>query len=220
MATENALSNEQIRLLLHFHWMQSIHYEDAANKINEVYGEKTVGRSTANKWYGRFQKEGMELGDKERSGRPREIDRQAVLSAIEENPTATTRMLAEDFSCGQSSIVEILQEAGIFFVDFLLDFSILGLVWKKTRWLPHELTEAQKQKRVDVSTKLLERQQSRPFLQDLITMDETWIPFYNPDPKSTWGPANHRPQGTPKPDFRCQKIMLSVFWGPRGIIYW
>jgi transposase len=52
-----------------------------------------------------FGEEGMRLKDKERSGRPREVNREAVLHAIEANPTLTTRMLADDLGYGQTSVV-------------------------------------------------------------------------------------------------------------------
>uniref|UniRef100_A0A914ECJ0 Transposase n=1 Tax=Acrobeloides nanus TaxID=290746 RepID=A0A914ECJ0_9BILA len=37
--------------------------------------------------------------DNPRSGRPREVDRVAVVNAVEEHPSMTIRMLAEDFDC-------------------------------------------------------------------------------------------------------------------------
>jgi Transposase (partial DDE domain) len=86
--------------------------------------------------------------------------------------------------------------------------------------VPYQLTDAQKQKRVDVSTELLERQNEAPFVQDVITMDETWLPFNNPNPHRAWLQPNQRAPATPRPDFRQRKIMLSVFWDQRGIIYW
>jgi hypothetical protein len=105
------LTREQIRLLLHFQWLQGVSYTDAAKKIRDLYGE-TTSRKTAYNWYRKFDEEDMELKDKQRSGRPREIDREAVIRAIEANPTMTTRMLGNDFECDQKFIVGTLHEAG------------------------------------------------------------------------------------------------------------
>lgn len=80
---------------------------------------------------------------------------------------------------------------------------------------------AQKYKRVEIAAELLERQREEPFFHKLITMDETWIPFKNPKPNNAWMRGKkRRVPSTPRPDFRQQKIMLSVFWGTHGIIYW
>jgi histone-lysine N-methyltransferase SETMAR len=200
------LKREEIRLLLHFQWIQGLTAADAARAINKAYGSKTVTKQTAYNWYAKFGEVGRNLKDKPRSGRPQEVDRDAVLSAIEENPTLTTRMLAEDFVCHHSTIEGILHGA--------------GLKWRKTRWVPHKLTEAQKQKRVQVATELRKRQRADPFLQNLVTMDETWLPFNNPNPHNAWLLPGQRAPATPVPDFRQKKIMLSVFWGPAGVIHW
>jgi len=146
---KKTLNREQIRLLIHFQWLQQISIGDAWRAINNAYGKKTVGRQTVNDWYKTFGEEGMRLQDKARSGRPREVDREAVLRAIEANPTSTTRMLADDFECSHTEIELILHEAGI--------------KWRKIRWVPHLLTNAQKQKRVTIATELLERQREERF---------------------------------------------------------
>jgi hypothetical protein len=109
-----ALSKEQIRLLLHFQWMQEIPANKAAETIRDVYGQRTVSQATAYNWYRTFHEEGMRLTDNSRSGRPREIDREAVINAVEENPTLTTRMIGDDFEYSHTEIEKILHEAGKF----------------------------------------------------------------------------------------------------------
>lgn len=120
---EKTLKREQIRLLLHYEWLQGTAESDASKKINNAYGANTVSRGTVYNWYDRFEKEGMQLKDKKHTGRPQEIDREAVIRVIEANPTMTTRMLADDFDCHHSTIEEILHEAGKFWsLDFYLPF--------------------------------------------------------------------------------------------------
>lgn len=109
---QKSLTREQIRLLLHFQWLQDVHFADAAKKINELYGIQTVGRTTAYDWYKRFENEGMSLKDKKHTGRKQKIDRKAVVRYIKANPTSTTRIISEDFDCQHSSIVRILRHEG------------------------------------------------------------------------------------------------------------
>ena len=54
----------------------------------------------------------MDIEDKKRSGRPREVDRVAVINAVEAHPSMTTHMLAEDFEYSHTEIVRILHDAG------------------------------------------------------------------------------------------------------------
>ena len=143
------LTREQIRLLIRHEYLLGSNGVETVERINRAWGEGTVGKSTVYDWFKRFEEGEESLEDRERPGRPIEVDRGAVLCAIEEYPSLTTRMLAEDFGCGHTIIERILHE--------------LGKVWKKTRWVPHELTEAQKAKRVEVAQALLARQEQMHF---------------------------------------------------------
>ena len=130
------LSKKDIRLLLLFQQKLGLNATKAAEKICEAFGDGVCEVRTAQRWFKTFKEEEKDrLTDNPSSGRPIEVDRQAVLEAIEETPSLTTRMLAEDFDCDQKTIVNILHE--------------LGKIWKKTRWVPHELAKAQKRKRVN-----------------------------------------------------------------------
>lgn len=200
------LTDEQIRLLVMHEWRAGLNGLEVTKRINEIWGEGTVGKTMVYKWIKKFKDGDENLEDQPRLGRPREIDRQAVLEAIEEAPSLTTRMLADDFECDQWTIVRVLEE--------------LGKVWKKTRWVPHELTNAQKQNRVNAAQTLLNRQRRTPFLDNLITGDEKWVSFKNPDHQHEWLSPGQKPSATPKKDFRQEKAMLCVFWSCHGIVHW
>lgn len=103
---------EQIRLLLLFQYKLGNNATEAAKQVCKAFGDKIVSTRTAQEWYAKFRKGQTDLGDKPRSGRPQEVDRQAVVNAIEEEPSMTTRMLADDFDCHHSTIEEILHKAG------------------------------------------------------------------------------------------------------------
>ena len=78
---------EQIRLLLHFQWKLKSNATEAARKICEAYGEGIVSDRTARDWFAKFRAGNEDLSDKPRSGRPREVNRQAVVNRIEEEPS-------------------------------------------------------------------------------------------------------------------------------------
>lgn len=201
------LTREEKRLLMLYEYKAKLNAAEAARRINGAWGEGTVGESTVRERFREFKAGNEELKDQSRSGRPQEVDRQAVLEAIEETPSMTCEMLAEDFECSPQTICNVLHE--------------LGKVWKKTRWVPHELTQTQKTKRVNASQALLDRQNATPFLANrLITGDEKWISFKNPDPQHEWRSPGEKTSATPKKDFRQKKAMLCVFWSARGIEYW
>jgi len=101
-----------IRELLKYEFELGHTYKEAMDNINRAKGAGTVKKSTANEWFLKFKSNQMDIADKKRGGRPREVNRAAVVNAVEAHPSMTTRMLAEDFDCHHSTIEEILHAAG------------------------------------------------------------------------------------------------------------
>jgi hypothetical protein len=86
--------------------------QTAAQNVNRAKGAKTVHQATAYRWFAKFRVNNIDLNDQPRSGRPREIDREAVIETIELDPMLTTGQLADEFGCGKTQIKEILKAAG------------------------------------------------------------------------------------------------------------
>ncbi len=101
-----------IRELLKFEYELGHSAKEAVKNINRAKGNGTVSYTNAKVWFSKFRNNEMDISDKKRSGRPQEVDRVAVVNAVEAHPSLTTRMLAEDFDCSQSQIVEILHASG------------------------------------------------------------------------------------------------------------
>ena len=88
------------------------------------------------------------------------------------------------------------------------------------RWVPKSLSDEQMTTRVSVCSALLKRFRSKDdFLLHLVTVDETWVHYYEPENKAQsrqWvGP------GSPMP-FKTQpsagKVIATVFWDTKGVI--
>lgn len=137
------LTDEQIRLLVMHEWRAGLKGQKVTSQINEIWGEGTTGKTAVYKWIARLKAGETNLKDQPRSRRPKEVNRQAVLEAIEETPSLTTRMFAEDFDCCFKTTTNISYE--------------LGKIWKATRWVPHELTSVQKTNRLNVAQSLPNR---------------------------------------------------------------
>ena len=109
---QNGKNRGIIRELLKFEFELGHSAKEAMDNINRAKGNGTVSKATAYLWYSKFRSNKMDIEDKKRSGRPREVDRVAVVNAVEAHPSMTTRMLAEDFECSHTEIVKILHDAG------------------------------------------------------------------------------------------------------------
>jgi len=67
------------------------------------------------------------------------------------------------------------------------------------RWVPHDLSEEQKCRRVEITQQLLDgfREEGNRFLQKVVAIDETWIWDFEPELKSQ--SSEWRGKGSPRP---------------------
>ena len=94
---------------------------------------------------------------------------------------------------------------------------VLGYRFLKTRWVPHALTAAQCQKRVEDAKALLttlETAKRRNF-NFFVTGDESWF-FYQSPVTGLWLPSSHPRPEAQKPSHYAPKTMITVFWNVHG----
>ena len=101
----------------------------------------------------------------------------------------------------------------------------LGMRKLTARWVPKSLSNEQMATRASVCSALLKCFRSKAdFLLCLVTVDETWVRYYEPENKAQsrrwvgWVvPGSQRPK-----KFKTQpsagKVMATVFWDARGVI--
>jgi len=96
----------------------------------------------------------------------------------------------------------------------------MGKIQKAGRWVPHKLSAKNMEDRKSTCATLLERQRQGNFLLNIITGDEKWIMFDNPDKKKSWLSPGEIPEPQPMPEVHQKKVMLCVWWDMKGIIYY
>ena len=144
----------------------------AHRNVTHAKGPGVVSKRTVERWFRKFREGQQGTSDQARSGRPPAIEDQAVLGAVEAEPTLSTRMLAADFHCSHMQIARILHK--------------LGKKIRHGKWVPHELTQRNKNDRLAAAQQLLQRQQERPFLNRIVTCDEKWVLYKNFVNKKQW----------------------------------
>jgi len=85
------------------------------------------------------------------------------------NSTQTEKKLSEQFGVTQQAIS--------------IRLHTMGKVQKEGRWVPHELSEDNKNRQRDTALILLSKFRKKDFLYKRITGDEKWILYDNP---GTW----------------------------------
>ena len=98
----------------------------------------------------------------------------------------------------------------------------LGMRKLTARWVPKFLSDEQMATRASVCSALLKRFRSKDdFLFHLVTVDETWVHYY--EPKNKAQSRQWVGSGSPRPKkFKTQpsagKVMATVFWDAKGVI--
>lgn len=202
MRVENSI---HIRHIMLYHYEKKWKSAQSFRDLTDLFGEGCISKSQCRMWFARFKSGDTSLEEKDGRGRPSDFDDEALLTAVEEDESVTTRILAEDFNVNHSTIVRRLKK--------------LGMVWKKAGWVPHELSDHNKAERVRIFTDLLQRNKEAPFLKNLVTGDESWILFHNVKRKKVCVSPGVTPKGIPK-NIHCKKAMWCVWWDRRGIIHW
>ena len=128
-----------------------------------VYGEGVIGESTARNWFAKFKNGNFDINDTPRSGRPSEFDEDHLKALLKEESRQTSRKLAEKMNCDQKTILNYLH--------------LMGFAKKLGVWVPHELSENNKENCLQIASQHLTCHQAtrghkQRFLYQIVTGDE------------------------------------------------
>ena len=145
--------------------------------LQKVYGNGYLKYATVCKWVHRFNDGRESIENDPRVGRP--------VSILTEKNVATVKMLIEEAT--PYTVQEIEKLSGIYSssVSKILR-ERLGLHKICACWVPHLLTDEQKQSRVRLASQVIEKyDKCDPHrLEEIVTGDETWIYHFQPDSKA------------------------------------
>ncbi|KAF7636265.1 HTH_48 domain-containing protein [Meloidogyne graminicola] len=200
-----SLTQEQIYILLHRQFKITKNATQAAKNINDLVNRKVVSNRKAQRVFKQLREGRQTFRRKHGQGRRVTVNRRALLKRFRSNPAISTVELSKNI-CSISTAKRWLKKR--------------GLRWKKANEVPHSLTVAQKNKRVDTCLNLLVLHRRGRFLRNIITCYESWIFFDNSYRGNQWLSPNQLGVPVPRRPLHGKKLMLSVFWSMRGPVYW
>ena len=195
---------QHFRHLLFFAFYRGQKAAEAARDICMVYGEGVIGESTARKCskIAKFKNGNFDIDNTPRSGRPSEFDEDHLKALLKEESRQTSRQLAEKMNCNQKTILNHLHS--------------MGFVEKLGVWVPHELSENNKENRLQIASQHLAchratRNHKQCFLYRIITGDEKWCLYINMKQRKEWVAPGDTPKPRVKPDLHPRKTMICVW---------
>ena len=101
-----------------------------------MFGEGIISDRTCRRWFKKF-----ETGDFDDMGGPSLIDDDVVKTMLEQDPFLTTSEITERLNSAQQTILDHIWK--------------IGLLWKYSKWVPHELSQKNLDDQVVICTSLL-----------------------------------------------------------------
>ena len=172
-------------------------------------GPNALSERTIYQWIEAFKDGDESIEDNPHSGHPGKAVTPRTIAKVEElvddNPHITIRMIEEEVGISKEKIESILH-------------SQLDLNKVCSRWIPHVITDANKQKRVELAKQMLQVLDGG--FQNIITGDETWFNYYTVSTKEdnkVWLKSGElRPQ-IARTSKNSKKRMFCVFFTVEGL---
>jgi len=178
-----------------------VQYADACLSLQQVY-----------EWSRKFLNGVSSVTDSPRPGQAHRVVTPKAIATVEaivkENRRITVHEIAAHLDMNHVSAHHIVQD--------VLQFHKVS-----ARWVPRQLTVELKEC-VDACQELLKRFEAEGdgFLGRIVTGDETWVHYHQPETKKANTEWRHTSSPKPK-KFRTQpsagKVMLTLFWEERGV---
>lgn len=204
--------DRRVAILVQFRLAQSP--SECLQTLQKALGDEAPSQTMVYKWFARFRCGCVSLDDDERDGHPNSaITDTTVITVrrlLDEDRRVTVRELQKHVGISISSITSILHDH-------------LGMRKVSARWVPHRLNTSQMQARVEFANFMLDRFDAgaSKLVDNIITGDETWVYFYDPETKAQsrqWitfeedAPVKFRRERT------IGKVMAAVFFRRCGIL--
>ena len=208
--------NVEYRVVIRYLYLKGKTGQEIHCELTTVYGCSAPSYAQVKFWVGELKRGRMSLEVETRSGRPSDATDVEMCNKVRDLVYSNRRVKVEEIvnalHISHGSVSTILHDR-------------LGMRKLTARWVPKSLSDEQMATRASVCSALLKRFRLKEddFLSRLLTVDETWVHYYEPENKSQsrqWvGPGSPRPK-----NFKTQpsagKVMATVFWDTQGVIIW
>lgn len=214
MAESNCDFREEQRAYCKIRGLLGIGATEIKADLDKVYGENALPYRTIARWVSLFKEGRISIKDEARPGRPlsavsdRDID--AVKAIIEKDARCTVEQIGEISGINSSAVFLILKEK-------------LRLRKVCARWIPHLLTPEQKRGRVEKASALLLKYKNKDprRIKEVVTGDETWLYFFEPDNKENnkmWVGENNARPVIARRNRSVRRVMYALFFDSDGIV--
>ena len=207
-------TREEQCAVVRFLWSEGSSGTKIHQRLLAQYGDNALSKTTVYEWIEKFKTGRTSVKHAEGAGRPSTSTSEEKIEQAQQMILANRRItideVAQSLQISFGSAQEIIHE-------------ILGYNKVSARWVPRQLTEEHKRRRMEICQTLLNRynNEGEAFLSRIVTEDESWVRHYSPETKRQSLEWKH-PSSPVKKKFKSQlsagKVMLTIFWDSKGPI--
>jgi len=207
------ISRSEYRTVINFLTLEKQPAKNIYVCLVNVYRDSAPSNSTFTRWVAEFKHDRTSLEDDTRAGWTVEANTDDCCHAVEKLMMGDRRL----------KVLEIATEVGISHDSALnILHEHLGLSKVRVRWAPCLLTPIQKSFRVETCSEPLAIYSATPdVFSRIITGDETWIHYWDPDRKQESCSRNTSSRLHPGSSSlnRRLKGMATIFWDCKDVDY-
>ena len=206
-------SKVEYRAVIRYLYLKGKTGKEIHAELANVYGSSAPSYAQVKFWVGEFKRGRTSLEDEARSVSPLDASDKGMCKKVWDLVYSDRLILVEEtaqaLGISHGRVSTILHDR-------------LGMRKLTAHWVPKSLSDEQMATRVSVCSALLKRFRSKDdFLLHLVTVDETWVHYYEPENKAQsrqWvGSWSLRPKNFQDPTI-CWQDDGTVFWDAKGVI--
>jgi len=194
------------RVALKFLFLKGLRYRAAHAELSTVLGEDCYSLSAVKFWLRRFKSGDFSCQDAERPGRPVSDLSDSIQAYLTKFPFSSAKSMAKYFHTSVTTVTNILHNS-------------LGLKKFARRWVPHDLTRAQKHERVSCSREILDvLEQDEVFeFQHIATGDESWF-FHRYQHTHCYAKSREEVPTRVSTTIGMKKSMVTIFFTGKALV--
>ncbi|XP_025159766.1 histone-lysine N-methyltransferase SETMAR-like [Harpegnathos saltator] len=177
------MEGKEMRIIFLYEYKLGHSAAKVTRNINTAFGEGSVSDQTIKRWFVKFRSGDTNLDNLPRGHVP-VIDDNVLKDMVEADSRLSIRDIAHSINVHYSTVSRHLKA--------------IGKVKNLDKWKPHELTERNKLRRMEISSSLLSQHNNEGILNRIVTCDEKWVLYDNRRRFTQWLDADQAPKHMPK----------------------
>jgi len=207
-------TREEQRYVIRFLRSEGVKSIEIHRRMKVQYGDACLSQQQVYEWSRKFANGVTSVEDAPRPGQAQRVVTPHNIAAIQAIVKENCRVTLNDIT----ACLKTSHGSAHHTVHDVLQFHKVS-----ARWVPRQLTPELRERLVDACEEILRRfeREGDGFLAKIVTGDETWVHFHQPETKRASKEWRH--SSSPKPKkFRTEpsagKVMLTLFWDEKGVI--